>query len=135
MSFNLKKIKTASTFELPIKDTDGNPTGVTFTLAGPTHPVRKAQQMAKNRQLIQQANKNGRVMLPDPQDTEAIKPKDLAQLTLGWAGYVDDNGQPVAYSPAAAEALYADPDMLWLVEQVEEGLGNKQLFTKVAAPS
>jgi ABC-type transport system substrate-binding protein len=133
MAFNLRNIKTASSFDLAIKDQDGNPTGVVFTLAGPTHPVRKAMDMAKSRKLIQQANKTGRVTLPDPADAEASKPKDLAQLTLGWSGYVDEAGQPVAYSIEAAEALYADPDMSWLVDQVDEGLGNKALFIRAAS--
>lgn len=133
MSFNLRNIKTASSFDLPIKDQDGNPTGVVFTLAGPTHPVRKAIEMAKSRKLIREANKTGRVTLPDPADAEAARPKDLAQLTLGWYGYADEAGTPVEFSAEQAEALFSDPDLAWLLEQVEEGLGNKQLFTKAAS--
>ena len=131
MAFNLRSIKTVDTFALAIKDTDGNPTGVTFTLAGPTHPVRKALDMARSRKVIQQYHKTGKMALPDPADAEATRTKDLATLTLGWDGYADDNG-PVQHSTAAAEALYSDPAMQWLCDQVDEALGNKALFTKAA---
>lgn len=133
MGFNLRNIKTIDAFELSIKDTDGAPTGVTFTLAGPTHPVRRAAEQARARALINEANKNGKVKLPDPAEAEARRPKDAAALTLGWAGYEADDGTPVPFSTAAAEALYADPEMQWLLDQVEEALGNKQLFTKAAS--
>lgn len=133
--FNLRSIKTAASFSLPIKDTDGNPTGVVFELAGPTHPARKDVEMARNRKVIRDANKHGRVMLPDPAEAEANKPKDLAACTLGWSGYVGEDGVPVPFATATAAALYADPEMQWLVDQVDEALGNKALFTKRASGS
>ena len=132
MGFNLKSIRTVDQFDVEIKDQDGNPTGVIFSLGGPNHPVRKAQEQAKSRKLINEANKTGKIKIPDPADAEASRPKDLAQLTLGWSGYVDEAGQAVPFSPETAEALYADPERRWLVEQVDEALGNKQLFTKAA---
>ena len=130
MGFNLRSIKTVDEFDLPIKDQDGNPTGVVFHLAGPTHPVRKAQEQARARKLINEANKHGKVRLPDPADVESSRPKDLAAMTLGWSGYDGDDGQPVPFSAATAEALYADPEMKWLADQVDEGLGNAALHTK-----
>ena len=133
MSFNLRSIKTVDQFDLSIKDLEGNPTGVVFRLAGPTHPVRKAVDQAKARKMINEANKTGKVKLPDPADTETNRPKDLAAFTLGWSGFVDEQGAPVQFSTAAAEALYSDPEMLWLADQVDEALGNKQLFTTRAA--
>ncbi len=133
MGFNLRKIKTVDAFDVAIKDTDGAPTGVTFTLAGPTHPVRRAAEQAKARQLVNEANKTGKVKLPDPADTQASRPQEAAALTLGWAGYETDDGTPVPFSTLAAQALYAETEMLWLLEQVEDALGNKQLFTKAAS--
>lgn len=134
MGFNLRSIKTVDTFDLAIKDPDGNPTGVIFHLAGPTHPVRKAQEQAKARKLIAEANKTGKVKIPDPADAEAARPKDLAAMTLGWDGY-EEGGVPVPFSTETAAALYADPEMKWLADQVDEGLGNAQLFTKAASPN
>lgn len=132
MGFDLRSIKTVDQFTVAIKDPEGNPTGVTFTLAGPTHPVRKAQDQAKARKLIKEANKTGKVAIPDPADAEAARPKDLAALTLGWEGY-EEFGAVVPFSTEAAEKLYADPTMKWLADQVDEALGDKALFTKAAS--
>ena len=129
MGFNLKSIKTVQTFDYEIKDEQGNPTGVIFTLAGPNHPIRKAAQMAANRKLIASARKTGRVELPDPEDSEVQRVKDLAAFTLGWRGYSDENGE-VAFTPEAAAALYGDPELLWLSNQIDAALGEQDRFTK-----
>lgn len=130
MSFNLKKIKTLETFDVQIKDEEGNKTGVIFTLAGPNHTVRRNAQLALNRKMIAQANKTGKVELPDPEEAEKDRMKNLANATLAWTGYVDEGGQPVPFSTDAALALYQDPAMLWLVDQVDSALGEKTNFTK-----
>ena len=132
MAFNLKKIKTVETFKVEIKDEQGNPTGVVFTLAGPNHPVRKAVQMALNRKMIAHANKTGKVQLPDPEDAEKDRVKNLVSFTLGWTGYGDDAGLEIPFSQATAQALYADPEMMWLADQVEAALGEKHRFTQRA---
>lgn len=129
MGFNLKSIKTVQTFDYEVKDEQGNPTGVIFTLAGPNHPIRKAAQMAANRKLIASARKTGRVELPDPEDAEAQRVKDLTAFTLGWRGYSDENGE-VAFTPEAAAALYGDPELLWLSNQIDAALGEQDRFTK-----
>jgi hypothetical protein len=130
MSFNLKKIKTLETFEVEIKDEEGNGTGVFFTLAGPNHTVRRNAQLALNRKMIAQANKTGKVELPDPEDAEVDRLKNLANATLSWRGYVNDEGQEVPFSTSTALALYQDPEMMWLVDQVDTALGAKDRFTK-----
>ncbi|MBK6869754.1 MAG: hypothetical protein IPG98_18270 [Burkholderiales bacterium] len=129
MGFNLKSIKTVQTFDYEVKDEQGNPTGVIFTLAGPNHPIRKAAQMAANRKLIASARKTGRVELPDPEDSEAQRVKDLTAFTLGWRGYADESGE-VAFTPEAASALYGDPELLWLSNQIDAALGEQDRFTK-----
>lgn len=131
MSFNLRSIKTLDTFAAEIKDQDGNPTGVTFILAGPTHPVRKAVVHATHRKMMASARRSGQVELPDPEETEKERIANLAKFTLGWIGYADETGD-VPFSEAAAKALYADPEMTWLADQVDAALSNKQLFTKRA---
>lgn len=132
--FNLRNIQTVDLFNLDIKGPDGEPTGVVFRLASPAHPARKAQQLAKSRKMVTEANRSGKVALPDPEDVQAQHPDDLAALTFGWVGYEDENG-PVPFSQAAARALYADPSMLWLTEQVEAGLTDKMLFTQAVQPN
>jgi hypothetical protein len=130
MSFNLKKIKTLEAFDVEIKDEEGNGTGVFFTLAGPNHTVRRTAQLALNRKMIAQANKTGKVELPDPEDSEVDRLKNLANATLSWRGYVNDDGEEVPFSTATALALYQDPEMMWLVDQVDTALGAKDRFTK-----
>jgi hypothetical protein len=130
MSFNLKKIKTLEAFDVEIKDEEGNGTGVFFTLAGPNHTVRRTAQLALNRKMIAQANKTGKVELPDPEDSEVDRLKNLANATLSWRGYVNDEGEEVPFSTATALALYQDPEMMWLVDQVDTALGAKDRFTK-----
>ena len=130
-ALNLRSIKTLDTFPVEIKDTDGNPTGVIFTLAGPMHPVRKAVAHAAQRKMMASARRNGQIELPDPEETEKERATNLAKFTLGWTGYADENG-PVPHSDAAARALYADPELAWLADQVDAALANKQLFTKSA---
>jgi hypothetical protein len=133
MSFNLKSIKTLEVFEVEIKDDEGNATGVFFTLASPNHPIRKQMQLSINRKLIAHANKTGKVELPDPEDAEADKIKNLAQSTLGWRGYVNDEGEDVPFSLQAATDLYKAPEMSWLVDQIDNALVDKTLFTKRSA--
>jgi hypothetical protein len=133
MSFNLRSIKTLETFEVEIKDEEGNPTGVFFTLAGPNHPIRKQAQLAVNRKLIAHANKTGKVELPDPEDAEADKIKNLAQSTLGWRGYVNDEGKEVAFSHQEVTELYKAPEMSWLVDFIDNALVEKANFTKRSA--
>jgi len=133
MSFNLKSIKTLEVFEVEIKDDEGNATGVFFTLASPNHPIRKQMQLSINRKLIAHANKTGKVELPDPEDAEADKIKNLAQSTLGWRGYVNDEGEDVPFSLQAATDLYKAPEMSWLVDQIDNALVDKALFTKRSA--
>jgi hypothetical protein len=133
MSFNLRSIKSVDSFEAPIKDQDGNPTGVVFILAGPTHPVRKAVNQAAQRKVLANHRRTGKFELPDPEETEKERVTNLTKFTLGWSGYTNDQGQVVPFSYAEASALYADPEMTWLTDQVDEALNNKALFTKSAS--
>ena len=133
MSFNLRNIKTVQTHDHKVTDTDGVATGVVFTLAGETHPVRKAARLAQTRKLMDAASKTGRVQMPDPEEAEADRIKLIATAVVGWSGYADDDGNPVPYTPEAAHALLADPDMSWLLTQIEIEQGNRANFTKRAA--
>lgn len=131
--FNLKSIKQQASAEVQIKDPDGNPTGVVFELAGPEHPERKRITFAQSRKAMSRYQKTGKLDLPDPEEADDQKRENLAAYTLGWKGYVGDDGQPVPFSKAAALALYTDPEMAWLVDQLETALGDKELFIKRSA--
>ena len=131
--FNLKSIQQLLSADVPIKDPDGNPTGVVFTMAGPEHPDRKRITFAEARRQIASYRKTNRVDVLDPEDAEATKHENLAAYTLGWSGFVDDSGAEVVFSKQAALDLYKDQKMAWLVDQIEAALGEKDLFIKRSA--
>lgn len=126
--FNLKSIKQVFTAEVQIKDPNGEPLGVTFELAGPEHPERKRITFAQSRKFMKAYAKTGRAEMPEPEDAEAQKKDNLAAFTLGWKGLVDDKGVDIAFSKQAALDLYRDPEMAWLVDQLDSALGDKELF-------
>lgn len=131
--FNLKSIRQVASAEVEIKDVDGNPTGVVFEVAGPEHPERKRIAYMLGRKIQRQYNKTGRYEAIDPEEQEVMKAEHLAAYTLGWKGYVDESGTPVPFSKAAVLDLYRDPEMAWLVEQVDAAIGNKELFIQRSA--
>lgn len=126
--FNLKSIKQVFSAEIEIKDPNGEPLGVTFELAGPEHPDRKRITFAQNRKFLKAYAKTGRAEMPEPEDAEAQKKENLAAFTLGWKGLLDEKGKEVPFSKAAALEMYRDPEMAWLVDQIDNALGDKELF-------
>jgi hypothetical protein len=126
--FNLKSIRQVASAKVQIKDPNGEPTGVVFEMAGPEHPDRKRITYAQSRKFLKSFNKTGRAEMPEPEDAEAQKKENLAAYTLGWSGLVDESDKPVAFSKQAALEMYNDPEMAWLVDQLETALGDKELF-------
>ncbi len=126
--FNLKSIKQVFSAEVQIKDPNGEPLGVTFELAGPEHPDRKRITFAQSRKFMKAYAKTGRAEMPEPEDAEAQKKENLAAFTLGWKGLIDDKGVSIPFSKQAALDLYQDPEMAWLVDQLDTALGDKELF-------
>lgn len=134
MGFNLRSIKQLPAAEVVIKDpADGTPTGVVFEMAGPEHPERKRIQFAQSRKTLKRFEKSGRVAMPDPEEVEEDRLRNLAAYTLGWSGYVDEDDKPIPFSREAALALYQDPAMAWLVEQLESALSDRELFIRRSA--
>ena len=130
--FNLKSIEQATSAEVAIKLPDGTPTGVVFEIAGPEHPERKRIKFALERKQIAHFRKTGKTDLPDPEEFESAKHENLAAYTLGWRGYSVD-GIDVPFSKDAALALYRDPKMSWLVDQLDAAIGDKELFIRRSA--
>ena len=127
--FNLKSIRQVSSAKIQVKDpATGDPTGVIFEMAGPEHPDRKRITFAQSRKFLRSYAKTGRAEMPEPEDAEAQKKENLAAFTLGWTGLIDDTGAPVVFSKAAALELYNNPEMGWLVDQLDSALGEKELF-------
>ncbi len=127
--FNLKSIRQVASAKIQIKDpATGDPTGVIFEMAGPEHPDRKRITFAQSRKFLRSYAKTGRAEMPEPEDAESQKKENLAAFTLGWTGLIDDAGAPVVFSKAAALELYNNPEMGWLVDQLDSALGEKELF-------
>ena len=83
---------------------------------------------AQSRKFLRSYAKTGRAEMPEPEDAESQKKENLAAFTLGWTGMADEKGVAVQFSKAAALALYTDPEMGWLVDQLDSALGEKELF-------
>ena len=127
--FNLKSIRHVASAKIQVKDpATGDPTGVIFERAGPEHPDRKRITFAQSRKFLRSYAKTGRAEMPEPEDAESQKKENLAAFTLGWTGLIDDAGAPVVFSKAAALELYNNPEMGWLVDQLDSALGEKELF-------
>ena len=127
--FNLKSIRQVASAKIQVKDpATGDPTGVIFEMAGPEHPDRKRITFAQSRKFLRSYAKTGRAEMPEPEDAESQKKENLAAFTLGWTGLIDDAGAPVVFSKAAALELYNNPEMGWLVDQIDSALGEKELF-------
>ena len=131
--FNLKSIKQVFSAEVQIKDPNGEPLGVTFELAGPEHPDRKRITFAQTRKYMKAYAKKGRQDITEPEDLEAEKKENLAAFTLGWKGLLDEHGKEIPFSKSAALEMYQDPEMAWLVDQLDTALGDKELFIKRSA--
>lgn len=127
--FNLKSIRQVASAKIQVKDpATGDPTGVIFEMAGPEHPDRKRITFAQSRKFLRSYAKTGRAEMPEPEDAESQKKENLAAFTLGWTGLIDDTGAPVVFSKTAALELYNNPEMGWLVDQLDSALGEKELF-------
>ena len=127
--FNLKSIRQVASAKIQVKDpATGDPTGVIFEMAGPEHPDRKRITFAQSRKFLRSYAKTGRAEMPEPEDAESQKKENLAAFTLSWTGLIDDAGAPVVFSKAAALELYNNPEMGWLVDQLDAALGEKELF-------
>lgn len=134
MSFKISSIKDAQSAAIEIKDPEtGAPLGAFVTLAGPEHPKRKALEFARQRKMRASLQKTGKVQLGDPSDDEQDGIDELAEITLGWDGFVGDDDLPIAFSKEAAQKLYADDNMGWLRAQLFTAKNERERFINSSA--
>lgn len=133
--FDFELVEFVDTAAVEIKDpTRGHaPTGWIITVASEVHPIRKAwdfkQRRLKAARMAASLSKGKGIPTDDPEDAEADLIERLVACTLGWTG------SKVAYTPAAARALYSDPRRVWVRRQVIESLDDIELFTRSSARS
>ena len=108
------------------------PLGASVTLAGPEHPLRKQIRFRLQRRVRAELARAGRAALPDPEEQDEENIQLLAQCTLGWKGIADE-GVEIPFSEAAAAALYARPEMVWLRDQLVVALDERENFIKGSA--
>jgi hypothetical protein len=126
--FDFSAFEDVDRADVRIKDpTTGAPTAMVITLAGPEHPDRKRLTFARQRRLRAALAKTGKLQVGDPEDDAADQLDMLVACTLGWSGAA------VAYTPAAARALYSDKRRTWLRDQVQAALDERELFTRSSA--
>lgn len=128
----------AAVFELPIDmqsishtithPITGVATPASITLAGPTHPIRKAAMFSRMRALLNE----GAAERINPEEQDDDETAFVASCTLGWSNItVDGVARPFAIG--AAEALYADVRFRWLRDQMREVLRQRDLFIGACA--
>lgn len=61
------------------------------------------------------------------EEAEQSSTELLAALTLSWEG-IEAGGKELKFTHEAAVDLYADPNMKWLREQVDEFVGERSNF-------
>lgn len=136
VGFNPKAYKDAQSGFVTIKDPEtGAPTALVIELAGPEHPHRKRDTFNKQRRMRHDLAKSGKVQFDDPEEEDAENADRLATYTLGWRGMVNDAGQAVPFSREAALAVYRDPELRWLRDQVSVALDERERFIKRSATS
>lgn len=108
----------------------------TVTLAGPSHPKRKAIEVAKQRRMIAELQRTGKVSVPDPEQQDEDKIDLLVACTLGWDDFTTDNDGVTTILPCNAEnarKLYAMDGNGWLVRQLYDALSEQDRFIKSSA--
>lgn len=93
--------------------------------------ARKHQRAVTRRRL----NQRGRVKLT-PEEIEAEAVELLAALTAGWH-LVDLKGNriDIPFSQEKAKALYANPAVSWLREQLDESASDRANFSQGSSTS
>lgn len=107
----------------------GEPTALAIVLAGPEHPIRKRVMFERQRVMRRQFQKTGKLTLADPVEDEEVETAMLADFTLGWRNFIR-GGEPYPHSRANALAVYSDPKMRWLRDQVKTALDEREAFIR-----
>ena len=106
----------------------GAPTAARITLAGITHPVRKAALFGRMRTLMASADAERYELEAADEDETAF----AATCTLGWSG-ISTGGAPRIFALGGAQVLYSDPKYRWLRDQVREALRQREPFINAVA--
>lgn len=113
----------------PLMGDEGKPCSVTVFGPG-SKPFAAAQSAASNRSMKRLRSKGK--LETTPEEDAAAKASFLTAITQSFNGFTYggmENG------PDAFRALYLDPSLGWLTEQVNAGAGDWSVFSKAAPGS
>lgn len=110
----------------------GAPTGATIVLRGQDSDAYQARSLELQRRRLAQLAKKGRINGAEPEQVRMDAIDLLAACTAGWSG-ITRNGEPLAFSEAAAQGLYRDHP--FIREQVDEAIHQRANFLPGSSPS
>lgn len=119
----------------PLKQADG--TSITITVLGrDSEEFNRAER--RNRKIQREAVMKRQPYSPADEDRAADAA--LAACTVAWTGIpaawlVPDSTdeKPAPFTPEAALALYGNPGLRWLRDQVDEFIGERAHFLKASS--
>jgi hypothetical protein len=127
---NLNSLSAAETADVEITHpVSGEPTGITVTVASQDSAVYRDLQRKQSEKRMQKLAKAGRrsAVVVSPEDLERDNLELLAGCTLGWKGLeIDDKEVP--FSVEKAKELYAQPQLRWFRQQLDEAISDRSLF-------
>lgn len=99
---------------LTVNDALGNPTDWVLTIQSPDCAARAEVENSIARTILQD---------PSQQQNPEFLRRSLADVQAacvsGWDGLTDDEGSPVPYTPAKAAELLSNPELTFVLKQVE----------------
>lgn len=115
----------------PLVNEDGSPWKISVR-GEDSQAVRAVVKKQHDRRIEKmRKNKSGGF---DSDTVEAEQTERLVAATIGWSGLVMD-GKPYDFSIPNARKLYGNPEYIWIVEQVEKAMGDRQRFFTNASKS
>lgn len=136
-TFDISTIEVADTFDVEIIDTaTGDPmvkSGKTLsiTVFGPASPKFKAAQAVANAKTVKRFRTKGKADTTAEEDA-ADKASFLSSITLSLNNF---SYKGESEGREAFRALYLDPKMGFVTEQVNAAAGDWSNFTKTSSPS
>lgn len=116
-------------------------TGWKITLAGPSHPKsiavrdRQTDRYLQREQEKERAQVNRKKWKGENRDIDDVRreyAEDIASRIVDWTP-VDFGKGPVNFSEAVAVEILLDPDLGWIVAQIQDYFDDEKSFTKASA--
>lgn len=137
MSFDISILAAEETFDVELIDPKtgepliGESGPLTVTVYGPGTKIFQAAKSAANNRAMARWRRKGKADATPEEDVAAVA-NFLTPCTKSFNGFGYKDAQP---GPEMFRALYMDPKMGWLTDQVNREMGDWGNFTKASATS